>query len=78
MSIIYKTYEIKPIPLQLEDSKEWTTAVCIAKNHGGHLNERPYTASNTFKTKNEADKHSIEYGKQIIDGKCKGLSAEDL
>ena len=75
--IWYKGYKIMPAPLQLRESGEWTLALYIGINKGNKWVERPYRAANTFKTKEEAISHCINFGKKIIDGKSKNCSVPD-
>ena len=79
-TIEYKGFEISPSPYQLRDTSEWTVRVTITKHHEirGETLEKQVTASNTFKSKAEAERHAIEYGKQVIDGKHVTVSVDDL
>jgi len=78
MTIEYKGYEITPISNQFEDSGEWTVGVSITKHRGSDSSLKPFSASNTFLTKEEAVAHSIEFGKKIINGEQPGVSIHDL
>ena len=70
MRVSYKNYELKSASHQIPDSKEWTTSVyiSIASDPQGNFQSLPFNANNRFKTKEEADFHSINYGKEIVDG----------
>ena len=74
----YKGYLIRPTPLQLPDSGDWTVELYISKDKGNEINERKYSAGNTFNTKKEAARHCINFGKQIIDGKSPNFTVADL
>lgn len=74
----YKGYVIRPTPLQLADSGNWTVEVYISKDKGNEIKERKYSASNMFKTQKEADQHCINFAKQIIDGKSENFTVADL
>lgn len=76
--IPYKGYLIKPAPLQLRDSGEWTMELVISKHRGNSVAERKYSAGNTFKTEEEAIQHCINFGKQIIDGDSDNCTVTDL
>ena len=80
MEIKYKGFELSSASLHLTDFDSWTPSVSIMKHHDARHEtlECTYRASNTFKTKEEADKHSINYGKEIIDGKHQSVSIEGL
>jgi hypothetical protein len=39
---------------------------------------KPFSASNTFKTKEEAIAHCYNFGKEIIDGKYENCTLDDL
>ena len=71
MRVSYKKYQLDSASYQLHDSKEWTTSVSISivSDPQGNFQSLTFHASNRFKTKEEADFHSINYGKEIIDGK---------
>ena len=71
MSVSYKKYQLDSASYQLQDSKEWTTSVSISilSDFKGNFQSLDFHASNRFKNKKEADFHSINYGKEIIDGK---------
>lgn len=76
----YKGFELSPASEQLQDTGEWSVRVTITKHHDsrGETLEKQYSANNTFKKKDDAEHHSIEYGKEIIDGKHKNVSVKDL
>ena len=78
MSISYKGFEISTAVEQLIDSGEWTTRVLLTKHHDDEIREKFCSASNTYKTKAEAERHSVEFGKQIIDGHYKNATVADL
>lgn len=52
---------------RLAESGEWRGRVNIMRKNGS-INKQ-FIIKNTFKTKQEAVDHSLEYGKLIIDGK---------
>ena len=66
----YKGYVITAIPDQLAESGRWTVKVSIEKHSPSGVMQRPYSAANTFPTEEEAIKHSLNLGKQIIDGEA--------
>ena len=74
----YKGYVIRPTPLQLADSGDWTVELYISKDKGNEIKERKYSAGDTFKTQREATQHCINFGKQIIDGKPPNFTVADL
>ncbi len=76
--IPYKGYLIRPATLQLAASGEWTLELYIAKDKDSEFVERKFSAGNTFKTEEEAIKHCINFGKQIIDGKSENCTVVDL
>lgn len=77
-SIEYKGYEIRAVPYQLADSGEWTVDILIVRDTGTEVKHRKFSASNTYETKDNAVRHCFNLGKQIIDGKVKDCSVEDL
>jgi hypothetical protein len=77
-SIVYKGYKIMPAPHELRDTGEWTINLYIAIEKGNERVERGFNAANTYKNKNEAIQHCINFGKQIIDGQVKNCTVVDL
>jgi hypothetical protein len=79
-TIKYKGFEVSPASHQLRDSGEWTLDTVITKHHDsrGETLEKKYSGKNTFKTEAEANAHSIEFGKQIIDGKFPEFTTDYL
>lgn len=67
-SAFYKGYIIQAAPYKLADSGEFTINISILHNTGSDINARNFSAVNTFKTKEEAIQHCINFGRQIIDG----------
>ncbi len=76
--IPYKGYLIRPTPLQLRDSGEWTIELYISKHRDNSITQGKYSAGNTFKTEEEAMQHCINFGKQIIDGDFENCTVTDL
>ena len=74
----YKGYLIQAAPYRLADSGEFTINISILHDTGNAVNIRNFSASNTFKTEEEAIYHCIEFGRQIIDGKFDDCTASDL
>lgn len=66
--IQYKGYTINANPEQLTETNRWTVNISIEKHHGGRVTDKPFSASNTFTSKEEAIEHCLNFGKQIIDG----------
>ena len=77
-SVSYKGYLIQAAPYQLADSGEWTINISIWHDTGSAINIRNFSAANTFKTKEEAFQHCINFGRQIIDGKFENCTVTDL
>ena len=77
-SVFYKDYRIQAAPYKLADSEEFTVNISIWHDIGSAINMRNFSAANTFKTKEEAIKHCIRFGRQIIDGKFEDCTVADL
>jgi len=77
-NISYKEYVIRPAPMQLADTDEWNMELYISKDTGNEIKERKFFTANTFKTKEEAIQHCINFGKQIIDGEAENCTVSDL
>ena len=78
MEIQYKDFIIQATPYQLADSGKWAMQVYIRRDTGDSVRSRPFSAANTFDTKDEATVHCINFGKQIIDGQVAGCTVDDL
>ena len=67
----YKNYELKSASIQLAETKKWTLSITISnlKAKQSDVTFQTFNAKNTFDTKEEADVHSYNFGKEIIDGK---------
>jgi hypothetical protein len=74
----YKGHVIRPAPLQLADSGEWSLELYIGKDKDNEYVERKFYTSNTFRTEEEAINHCINFGKQIIDGEINNCTVADL
>lgn len=76
--VIYKGYEIRAIPHQLADSGEWTVNLVILKHCNDQVVTRPFSASDRFKSRDEAIKHCFIFGQQVIAGKAENCTVADL
>lgn len=78
MTLSYKRFDLTPAVEHLRDSGEWSTRVLITRHHAHGVKEKFCSASATFKDKVSAENHSIEFGKQIVDGHYKNATTADL
>lgn len=78
MAIAYKGFELKPAVEQLRESGRWSTRALITKHHANEVKEKFVSAANTFVDKAEAEQHSLEFAKQVVDGKHQNSTVEDL
>jgi hypothetical protein len=76
--IPYKGYLIRPASFHLVDTDRWNIELYISKDRGSEITERKFSASDTFKTQEEAIQHCVNFGKQIIDGKSENCTVGDL
>ncbi len=74
----YKGYEIRATPLQLPGTGEWTLDIEISRRTGDAVNLRSFRTRSIFRTQVVAFVRCFVFGKRIIDGKVKGLTASDL
>lgn len=74
----YKGYIIEAAPYQLSNSMEWTINICIRRDTGDHISKKNFSVANTFKTKEEAIQHCIDFGRWIIDGEIENCTVTDL
>jgi len=78
MRVSYKGFELTACVEQLANSGAWTTRVLITKHLGNETREKFCSAANVFQDKTEAELHSIEFGKQIVDGSYRNATTADL
>ena len=74
--VIYKDYIIWVIAYILDESGEWGGKVNILKKDGKTI--KPFLLEETFKTAKDAIRHSLEFGKWIVDGKISNCNVEDF
>ncbi len=67
--IDYKGRVISHFPAIKPETQKWTLSVRIRTSQGGNFKWQEFFGNDTYDTKEEAYHHSIEFGKQIIDGK---------
>ena len=68
MFIKYKDYDLDSSPAKSYGKEEWMTSIHISKLSSDGYQSQPFYCKEAFGTKEEADEHSINLGKQIIDG----------
>jgi hypothetical protein len=78
MKTTYKGFVLTAAVEHLTDTDEWSTRVLVTKHHSAGPKEKFVSAANTYKDKAEAEHHSIEFGKQMIDGNYQGATVNDL
>ena len=76
--IEYKGFVIRPAPEYLVDLKCWSVKVWLDRHSGDAVHMKHFTAKQTAATEEEAVAHSLEYGRQVIDGQITGVSENDL
>ena len=73
---IYKNFLIWAITYNLAKMEEWRAKVNIMEKDGNTIS--PFLLENTFKTEEDAIRHSLELGKRIIDGEIPNCHVEDI
>ncbi len=76
MTIQYKDYDLDSSPAKSYGKEEWMTSIHISKLSSDGYKSKPFYCKEAFETKEEADDHSINLGKQIIDGKHPDLKLD--
>jgi len=71
----YEGYVIQASPYQLAEGGRWSTHLEISRVDGDLLTTMPYSAGNTHDSEEDAIKHSLNFGRKIIDGEVPGCSA---
>lgn len=74
----YKGYTIQAAPYQLAESLEWEINLYIQRDHGDHVNDKKFSALDSYPTRDEAVRHCLQFGRQIIDGHHNDCSVKDL
>jgi len=75
--IIYNGFEIVPAPYHRIKTNNWSLRVQVTKIFPKPVS-KTFDLDLTFDTKEEATRKSIEFGKQIIEGKHHGIDISDL
>ena len=68
MTVRYKDYDLDSASAKSYGKDEWMTSIHINKLSSDGYQTQPFYCKEAFETKEEADDHSINLGKQIIDG----------
>ncbi|MEK6767052.1 MAG: hypothetical protein AABY49_12605 [Planctomycetota bacterium] len=68
MSTHYKDYDLDSSSAKSYGKDEWMTSIHISKLSSDGYQSQPFYCKDAFETEEEADDHSINLGKQIIDG----------
>ena len=70
----YKNLVIRADPIRLDAPIRWSIAVVIERHHAGEVKTVRHDAAETRSTKDEAIASSLEFGRQIVDGRHPDLS----
>jgi len=73
MTVRHGGHTIEPAPYQLADNLRWAVSAYILVDIDNRTTSTQFTASLQCHTREEAMRHSIEYGRQLIDGKVPGV-----
>ncbi|KAA3597295.1 MAG: hypothetical protein D8M57_06245 [Candidatus Scalindua sp. AMX11] len=68
MSIRYKDYDLDASSAKSYEKDEWMTSIHISQLSSDGYKAQPFYCKEAFGTKEEADEHAINLGKEIIDG----------
>ena len=64
----YKDYDLDSSSAKSYGKEEWMTSIHVNKLSSDGYQTKAFYCKEAFETKEEADDHSINLGKQIIDG----------
>lgn len=78
MAITYKGFMLQAAVEHLRDSGRWSTRALITRHHANEVKEKFVSTANTFPDKVEAERHSVEFAKEVVDGKYQNATTEDL
>ncbi len=68
MSTKYKDYDLDTSTSKSAGSDDWMTSIHVNKISSDGYKTKAFYCKETFETKEDADDHSINLGKQIVDG----------
>jgi hypothetical protein len=68
MTTQYKDYDLDTSTSKSAGSDDWMTSIHINKLSSDGYKTKAFYCKEVFETKEEADNHSVNLGKQIIDG----------
>ena len=68
MTVRYKDYDLDASSSKSTGNDVWMTSIHINKLSSDGYQTQPFYCKDAFKTKEEAEEHSINLGKQIVDG----------
>lgn len=68
MTTQYKDYDLDTSTSKSAGSDDWMTSIHINKLSSDGFKTKAFYCKEVFETKEEADNHSVNLGKQIIDG----------
>ena len=69
--LMYKNYVLYPVPYPRQNDK-WSADVCIMKDFQGTIKAAVFHSPTLWSNKEEADIHSIAFGKRVVDGEVEG------
>ncbi len=70
----YENLVIRAYPTRLDAPIRWSIAVVIERRHADEVKTVRHDAAETRLTKDEAIASSLEFGRQIVDGRHPDLS----
>ena len=70
----YKDWVIRADPIKLDAPIRWSIAVVIERHDAGEVKTVRHDAAETRSTKDEAIASTLEFGRQIVDGRHPDLS----
>ncbi len=76
MNTRYKDYDLDSSPAKSYGKDEWMTSIHINKLSSDGYQTKPFYCEEAFETEEEAEEHSVNLGKQIIDGKHPTLKVD--
>ena len=74
-SIYYRDYHVSATSLKGHADQRWLGEVMLVRACGKPATAQSFAVSNTFTTKAEAIRNCLLFGRQIIDGEYRGLTA---
>lgn len=74
VTVLYEGYALQSTPHYCSEWEKWQLCIVISIRPHGGVKPRQFSSDVLYATEQEADRHGIDLGQRVIDGKVEGLS----